>query len=228
MEKLSRRKDLRGLIIRLRYEIEQSFYKLAKCLYAVHKDQLYSKWGFASFKDYMEKEIKLSVRTGERLISVYKMLESKIKDEGLKKKMLKLGWTALHELKPVIKDEKTAEEWLGKAEQLSVEKLKSEVRTKIGKEWKTTYRLNLAFSEEQAHNVQNAMDLAKKMAKSDKPSNLIDLICTSFVGQNADSVSEKMVCNLLQSLEVNLGIRMFAMIPNGEIIYGKDLVTIEE
>jgi len=216
-------KSLREATLRLREDLEKSYFQFAANLRKIKEKQLFYSWGFRSFKDYVERELKFVVRTAERLISVHKFLEDKVLKPEQQARLLKLGWSVVYEIKNEIKSEKDIDKWV----QLAEEKPVSELRVEKAKSSGGLIRKSFALTPEQASNVDKAFDIASKQAKSDKPSHLLDLIATHYLSMNLPDDSKEAIKVMLQQIEVNLGIRLIALIPPNKVIYGEDLLEAD-
>lgn len=67
-------KDFRRKIKRLALSVDRSIWKLAECLVEVYDEELYLVWGFKSWRDYSERELKFSVRKSQALVRTMKWL----------------------------------------------------------------------------------------------------------------------------------------------------------
>ena len=88
--------------------------------------------------------------------------------------------------------------------------------------------MKFVFTEDQKKNVEDALDIAGKISKSDVNSNNLSLIALDFIASHAELAKksfddEKALNHYLEATEKRLGVRLVA-IKNKEIIFGKELV----
>ena len=78
---------------------------------------LFVAWGFTTFEKYVNEELGFSIRKAQSLRLIWFRLEVELKelDEGLRARLLKLGWTKVRELTRILSLENAAE-WVAKVE----------------------------------------------------------------------------------------------------------------
>ena len=109
---------------------DEIFMDLGKVLYLIWdtpmegvsaKGPLYEAWGYLSFGDYVEEELKIDRRRAQRLRKIWYVLEVKCAgiSPGLKQNLIEQGSTKLRELCRVI-DSENAEFWYETTKDLNV------------------------------------------------------------------------------------------------------------
>lgn len=113
-ERLKRRKDL----------VDSQYMKLGFDLFLVYNTEVYRKWGYETYGDYVWGELGIAVDTA----NVYRRLWKKLQDLGLnEEKLAGIGYSRAQLVSSVLKKD-NLDEWLGKARTLSWKDLKSEVK----------------------------------------------------------------------------------------------------
>ena len=82
---------------------------------------IYMSWGFATWKDYVEKELGLQDRKAQRLRLIGKVLDVDMKhlSKKMRDRFVKLGWSKAREVARIFRhqaDKETAETWIHFAE----------------------------------------------------------------------------------------------------------------
>jgi len=225
--------QIRSKVVEIKHRMNEDFWELSKLLYHVWDKELWKRWGWSDFKDYVEKELDFKGRKAHYLIRIWIFFGEGILSArpDLKELMQKVGWTKLKELEGNI-EAQNVEEWLKKALGMSTPELQEKLKEKKaaaggdggekgdGKE--KFAKKNFSLAPEQDKNVDEAFKLAGKMAKSDKQGHLLDLICTSFIATNAEA-STKRGIGILSSIEAQHGVLIIAADKKTQdIVHGRE------
>lgn len=236
-------------------DLEHGYMEMAKILYQVYDTPvdgspknlpLYSKWGFASFADYAEKELGLQAKKAGSLRRIWYRLEVELAGipVELKDRIIRMGWTKVRELIRIL-TLRNADEWVGLAERSSypelcvsinryidevenakklaeekgedVEALNAEL-PQVEKLYPTTF----AFYEGQKKNVELALARCAELSKSSVKSNNLDLICTEFLATNNFShIDDLQKVRYLAKFEMLFGLKLVVVDPEtNQVIYG--------
>jgi hypothetical protein len=108
----------------LKEQLEEGFVMLGARFLQI-RDQEMFKPQWTSFPEYLM-EMKMSESTASKLISIHQKL---VMECGLEPKQIAKagGYTEVYEILPFVKDKKSAEEWLQKAETLTRDDLRKEI-----------------------------------------------------------------------------------------------------
>lgn len=164
---------------------ETEYFRLAALIARAHEIQIHKQYN-CTWSDFVEKEIGIHVRKANYLKSIYDWFYGILKTETVREKVLELGWSKVKELVGVVGSD-NIDAWVDKAKELSATKLAEYVRNvKKGRDPEQEQveglvRLSFSLHKEQLLNIESALQMASKLADSNKRGNCIDLICTSFV-----------------------------------------------
>lgn len=126
--------DIRKSAKSLAGNLDEGYMEMARILYQVYdtpvdgvpnNPPVYTKWGYASWKDYVQEELGIHYKKAQRLRRIWYNLEVALRDKldvDLKKRIVALGMSKTRELVGVLTP-KNAEKWVEKAEELSYPKL---------------------------------------------------------------------------------------------------------
>ena len=104
--------------------VERGYMKLARCLYDIYKQNVYTKWDYITFEGYVDAELQINYRKAMYLIEIYN--KAKMLDMDMER-LEKLGWTKARELLKVV-DQQNADEWMSTAENSTVKELNIQIR----------------------------------------------------------------------------------------------------
>lgn len=122
---LSPQDILREDAIRAKDMIESGYMLLAKCLYDIyHQDVFSTYWNYSSFEDYIDKEIQITYRKAMYLVEIYG--KAKLLNMDMDR-LERMGWSKARELIRIV-DESNVEEWMDKAENSTVKELNIQVK----------------------------------------------------------------------------------------------------
>lgn len=197
-------------------KIDQEYLHLGKDLYVAKHMEHYLKWGFSTWREYVESEPGISIKRDERLRKVWKTL---VKGFGVSAKQLHgIGFSKASLLsKDGLLTKENLSEWLAKARKLSFrelgkatkgtgkKKVRVEERDETDDEGKPTGKtlvrvviddeggeeefetISFTLPPEQRDVVEEAVSKAELLAGSAKRGHLLHLICTDFLAGNLGS-----------------------------------------
>lgn len=222
--------SLREDLKQLNKEISHSYFRLAACLKRAFDVRAHASWGYGTWKEYVELELDMSERKAQYLMRVHHWFVVVLKDPTVRDRVEHLGWTKVKLLVGVV-DENNVDEWVQRAESMTAVQLEEYIRSlregndpsEKGAENATTMTFKLFPA--QAENVEDALELAGRIAESDKRGHLLDLICTSFKQDNIFQTKpgDKLLKHFLGKTAAIADVNLIATERgSGEIIMGKE------
>lgn len=223
--------EVRKQIVLLKDRMNSDFWDLSRLLWETWDRALWKEWSFQSFADYVEKDLDFRERKAQYLIRIWIFFGQEVlaKHPELEPLIKKVGWTRLKELEGRIQPGE-AEEYLRLAEKMSssalIDHMKKREQEKSKKRAGDEGRevlLSKMFKlyEGQYKNVDEALALAGAMSGSDKPGNLLDLICTTFCTHNAHALGQHGL-PVLEDIENQFGVFIIAAKRKTmEIVHGR-------
>jgi hypothetical protein len=190
-------------------QYENSCLELGRLLNDINNLALYKPWGFVSFEDYVKTELGFEYRRAAYHMSIWNNFGVRL---GVTEDKIKqIGWTKAGMLTGLVSDgiiDKTnVDEWIDKAKNTTVRKLNDEVKEKRNTKpttvnviqpfqkqpslVNTIHRVSLGLYENQHANYQRALEIASKIASSDKSGHLLDVICLYFLAGHTDKTIDK-------------------------------------
>ena len=231
---------IRSEIMEVKDQLKEGFWRLAELLWEVFDKNHYLKWGYDKWTDYAERELEMRPRKAQYLVSIWNYFAITHKESPeLLAKVRPLEWTKVKELIQIVTPE-NVDEWVATAQRLTLIQLTEACREALqgdssdGGTGQTgtdrappmseqIQRMTFAVFPEQKKNIVTALKRAEEMADSDKKGHLLDLICTAFLAENADS---KGVFDVLRRFEKMRGVKLSALdLDNGEVVFGKKTVS---
>lgn len=221
-------------------QVEETYWELSQVVYGIYQESLYLEWGYQNFKEYVEsEELNFQMRKAQYLINIqdwFGKMPANIQDW-----IRGLGWTKAKELTGIVKAENAAE-WMNKIEGKTVKEIINIVKGKDGDEGSgegaygeggegeggegsTTeqekpVKMSFSLFPGQKKNVDDALAQAQTVAESDKPGNLLDLICTAYL---SSSIGVDNVAEYLEKVERQIGVKLIAYNDRDEtLVYGAE------
>jgi len=167
---------------RLAENIEVNYFKLGGILKLINDNSWFE--GFEAFDDFVEEKYGFASRKARYLIAIYDILVTK---QIPWEKVSGLGWTKLKDLAPVLTPE-NVDEWVAKAEKLTVKELQAVLKHESGegeKTQKTTddiIKIAFKLKADQAEIVNQALAKAKGELHTEYDAVAIENICAGYVG----------------------------------------------
>ncbi len=224
-------KDLRRKVMSLREKTDESYWDLAVALEDVYERNCYRAWGFDSWKDYVENEIDIHIRKAQYLVQIQKWFNEMT--PAIQNWIRSMGWTKSRMLMHVVTPE-NAREWRARVDGKTVAEIDRMLKeSKAAGEGEggaspsdgddeKPKNLNFKLFPGQMDNWKRAAEVAMGPAESDKPGNLLDLICTEYISSN---MTIKSVGDLLGKYEKTLGLRLVAYDEaQNAVVYGEELI----
>jgi len=223
--------DVRAKIKEKIVGAENEHWDLSQLLYEAYDGAMYTSWGFASWKEYVEKELDFAQRNAEYHLSVGKWFITLPKNAQDWAK--KLGFSKCRLITGVVKAENIAE-WKQKLDGKSFREIDDMMKGERSDDGggssgdaddaDPNKAKNKSFKlfPAQMENVDRAIAVAQGMAESDKPGHALDLICTDFLATNGGIET---VQDYLKKVEKATGVRLVAY-DDGEdaVVYGGKLI----
>jgi len=154
-----RAEEIKEKILQLRKEIDRDYYQIAGLLHEIWSENLYQDLGYSTFKEFSEEVVGFKERKARYLVAVYKWIEIDAGfrdtewDKAIKNRLIEVGWSKLKELVGVI-TRSNADEWVAKAEMLSLEELKQEVKRYHQEMFLSAQKLSQKEGEDEGENVE--------------------------------------------------------------------------
>jgi len=232
--------DLRKAVFNSRKLIDRSRWDLAAALYEIKEKNVYERWGYYSWDEYVKNEVGMTVRTTQYLISMYHCFYVEIgseldddKKQDLASKVSEIGWTKARSLVGVV-DKENVDDWIDKAKDMSSAELEGVTKRALLEQngedssaVESVSVVSIRFYDEQREVYEQALGLAKEIADSDKKNHLLSLICQDFVTTNmvnrGGSVGR--LGRYLDRTAAILGIKIVAVDnDSGKVVHGKGLL----
>lgn len=215
---------------------ENEHWELSRLLATAYGAAMYTGWGYASWKEYVEKELDFAQRKAEYHLSVGKWfaeLPPKAQDWAQK-----LGFSKCRLITGIVKAENIAE-WRQRLDGKSFREIEAlmkgerergdgdgdgdtggdadgETDPNKAKNW------SCKLFPAQLRNVEQAVGIAQGMAESDKKGHALDLICTDFLATNGGIET---VQDYLQKVEKATGVSLVAYDRSEDaVVYGARLI----
>ena len=209
--------------------LNAAFLHLVLLLRQVKAKHLHTAWGVPSWTQFVETFVELSRGKANHLLGVVrKYLSIDISEDPLGN-LYELGFFKAAILSRVI-DPSNFTEWKDRALATDTQTLAHDVRWAgkgSGKNGERSHLFQARLHGDQIANVEDALELAKEIAESDKHGHLIDLICTTFKADHVFSSSPgtKMSEIFLAKIEKILGVRLVVVnSTTGKLISGVDVL----
>jgi len=115
--------------------LEDKFFPLGEVLHEVSlsdaqdRKPMYKQWGYNTFKEYCDRELKLPLRKAQYCRSIYQTVEFDLKgvDPSVRKRFLSLGYSECRRLTGVV-ERTTVNRWTSFAEQVTTRELVQAVK----------------------------------------------------------------------------------------------------
>jgi len=190
VESLSKTKAL-NMADNLAENIEVNYFKLGGVLKLINDNSWFE--GYKTFDDFVFEKYQFAGRKARYLVSIYDHLVTKMIPW---EKVSGLGWTKLKEIAPIITPE-TVDEWVAKAEKLTVVELIAVLKALKGDEdgesektQKATddiVKLVFKLKGDQAEIVGQALAKAKGELQTEYDTVALEQICAGYVGGTTEA-----------------------------------------
>ncbi len=167
--------------------------EMAQSLYRVQLCEDWKKWGFKSFEEYVEKELKLDAREVRYWKAIYKTFILTLGMDG--ERLKGMHWSKLRYLVPVV-NAKNVETWLARAEKLTQTQLEEAVgEARAGREPDDDVKMDrfkCPVTEDEKRTIEAALEAAKKIAPTgnERLGHLLEMVCLDFMGDHPDTRKE--------------------------------------
>lgn len=230
--------ELRKRILELVGNIRENYLELAQCLWETFEQQKNTSWGYSSFKEYAQKELGVKYGKANYLKNIWMHFG---KDEELLDQVKSVGWDKMKELTKIVTQE-NVKEWVDKANLLSCDDLKKEVKSHLknlvpndsqgmmdmeGEVRGTPVETQLhsqtfQFSYDSKGTVLSALEKVQKETGS-SASEALALICADYIGSADEGTGTDAVLTMVRKYESLLGLRFVVLDPaSNQLLHGKD------
>jgi len=175
--------DIYNEIVKLTEDIDKNWIKLSKMLLGAYESGIYEKWGFDSFREFVEQDLKLEYRTVMYKVKIAKTIRDLDIDDNM---ILDIGWTKFKELIPYLsEDQEKNEELFELARELSVRELK--IALKQGNNRKAAVlKITFSFNEEQSEIINEAFELAGNLLGTQDKNRIFEAIVSDWLANNSN------------------------------------------
>ena len=234
--------ELREEIKRLRAKMDEDYWALGVALEEAYRNDSYRGWGFDSWKEYVEEEVDVGLRTVQYLVKLQGWFETVT--PAIQKWIRSLGWTKARMLMHVVTQE-NALEWKARVAGKTVDQIEgliSDSKKGISDDGgggsggessdddreNTFVKVSVLLSQAQKDLYDMAMTKAGEIADSDKPGHLFASIVQNFLAMNTDVLTKE---DYLKEAERFLGWRLIAVehqesTGTYEIVWGEEVVDL--
>jgi len=175
-------KDVKDTIKGLVQSIDNNWYDLAKELHEVYDTNMFTYWGYNTFRDYVEDDLKLEYRTAAYRVKI----GWAIKEYGIRRNtVLDLGWTKFKEIIPYFSEDDTKNQKLIEmAKELTVKELQVALKKNKASKKQDTIKMSFSFNQEQADILDEAFKLGEAMLKTTDKSRILEAIISDWLANN--------------------------------------------
>jgi len=228
---------IRQKVLDLKETMDKSRWEMAVVFYKIHDESIFQRWGYNNFDQYIETEVKMTVRTAQYLLAMYRWFMFEIEGDFSKERRAEiieavrnLGWTKARHLIGIT-DASNIDEWIKKAQEMSSSDLQSAARKALIEknggnpdDVKDIKRMTFGFQDDQHVPVEQALELAGVIAESDKKSHLLSLICMDYVATNMAQKEggQKNRGKYFDKIAAQFGVKFVAVDKDtNEVVHGK-------
>ena len=206
---------IREEAVRAKDMVETGYSKLARCLFDIYNQNLYTKWEYVSFENYVDTELQINYRKAMYLVEIYNTAKMLNMDMA---RLERIGWTKARELIKIV-DEENAEEWMGLAENSTAKELNVLIKqakdvndnsSKVTDEIPTITSITFKLGMVEHAIIRDALDESMRMINTDDLALALSAVCQEWLEQKGASPNNT-------TLEDYMA--------HGERIYGKKLVV---
>jgi len=216
--------EARKRILELHDLVERSYMEIAGLLYRSFTEGWYKEWGFQDWESYVVTEVGYSLRKAQYLMKIFHWCCVEQKDEKLLNKLEEIGWSKAKALTGVVTSN-NVDKFVEKAKNLTVEEFEEVVKKTTKKstpnpeKQEQVTRLTFSLFDDQLKSVEEAIDKAKELGKTDKPGHALSLICLSYLAQNmTDADAKKNFISLIKRFEKAFGYQ-FLVVEGKKVIF---------
>jgi hypothetical protein len=216
------RAEIRRRVVQLKDRVDESYFEMAGLLYRIYKEELYRAWGYNGFEPYVEAEMGFKGRKAWYLVGVYEHYCVKNKDHPeMIKAASDIGYEKAKELVGVATPENIGK-FVTLAEKTNVIQFKEHVKKEAGvtPQVEEVFRSSFVLYRDQHQSVMEAIEMAKKMGETEKPSHALSLICLNFVATNiGKEKSASLVVPMLKRWEKQEELRFLVVNSKDKVVY---------
>mgnify|MGYP001214520271 CR=1 FL=1 len=219
-------------------DIERSHWKLGESLHSVRQEALYRLWGYATFQEYVIRDLEMCDRTAHYLVNLAEFWK-KLKPEH-QAWVKELGWTKAKELTDYVNNGNAAV-WRDRLKGKSVKEIQAIVRENRAGALKEAAEIDEAKDDvdvekavqvrfplypEQERTVTQAIEHAKEIAQSDKKGHCLEMICLDYLASHSGVTDTQAY---LRVVENYTGVRLIGVCLDeasehyGDVVFGGEL-----
>lgn len=219
---------IRERILVLKNLIDQTYWEMAELVYGVFKHKTYKEWGFDTFNEYIESDVRVSARKGRYLAQIYSWFA--IQNPDLKDEVKELGWWQAKELVG-IKEPEEVKSLAEKAKESSarefVDHMKKYRQQQDGSpppvETELLQTLSFKIPNVEVRTIEEALDMAQNITGGAR-SKALAYIALEFTASYTVQEDKKIdIADALSRYERITGLSLIA-IEKGNFVYGHDKV----
>jgi len=170
--------------------IDTNILKLGGCLYKVLGSKSFLEWGFETFDEYAEYEVKRKRRWCEYIMGVWYAITFKIQSDEIRDRLIAMGTSKAGRLAPHITEE-NAQELLDEVETLTVAETEGHLRKRrrkekgLPEEKEELRKVQLELTVSQRDVMKSALEVARAVAGVNGTGEQLSLICTEFLSSHS-------------------------------------------
>jgi len=213
--------EMRKNTIALRDNIDGSYFLLAGMVYQIAQNGLHSKWGFPTFREYVEQELGFTLRKAQYLMSIWHWYVIQIQSFEVMKRIGKHGWAKTAALVGAV-TEQNVDFWDERAGKVTAVQLAEEVKAKLANvAAQTVIRMTFQLYEQQADTVKKALQAACAAGNTQVLSNALSLVALDYLSAHTSGEDMKRdLAGYLRRIESLCNVALMAVDnANDEIIY---------
>lgn len=230
--------DIRRQVKHLRGKVEEGYWSLGVILEEVYSKDLYRKWGFESWQEYVEQEVDFGIRKAQYLLKLQEWFDTMT--PAVQGWMKQMGWTKARMLMHVITQE-NAQEWRNRVEGKTVAQIEAMLKNEkssgsgdgggdgTGSKDKDneSRKFSATLMGTQYDTVMSAIENAKEKGDTEKDGQALTLICVDYLATNTNVEDRG---DILATLEKLWGLKIIAIRPSDsddeedDVVYGADFI----
>jgi len=226
--------DIRQQALDLKERALDGYWDLSVVLHEIYEKALYRSWGFESWKDYVDEELEVGLRTAQLYVQIQTWFGTL--PPAVQGWLRSLGWSKCRRLRGIVTKENSGE-WREKVEGKTVREIEAMIKSDVdgdsgsssggsgdgGSDDEKPVRFSAPVFRPQLEVVKNAINHAKEVAETDKDGHALTMICQEYLATNTDSVD---ISSFYRHMEDTTGHRIIAMSkgPDGkaDVVYGSE------
>lgn len=178
--------DLRALAKRLASDINESTLRLGNVLVAIHDTQMFFKWGYNTWEDYLKEEVAMSHATAWRTMAISKWATTMGLTVKQRERLARLGRFKALYVSQLCKTRKKIDHYIKIAEQNSIKFLQAEITGRSPDHIPRNWSVQLLGAQRQS--LEQALDLAIDISDEFATrGDLLNHICEDYIKRHTKS-----------------------------------------